>query len=70
MAYTFYSNLDNAEETEWFAYSRELGWDLRPGFRGEKRRFDSRGFVQADSAQIDSELGVKILFLGIPIPMV
>ena len=68
VAYTVYYDLTHREKMEWYVHSHQLGWDLRPGFsgtaHGEMRRFDSKGFLQADSSQIDNEPGGKVLFLG------
>ncbi len=43
-------------EATWYAYSRDLGWTRKPGFKGLEggylREFDSQGFFSVDSPQL------------------
>jgi tetratricopeptide (TPR) repeat protein len=65
-AYVFREDLRTREE-QWFEYSRDLGWERKPGYQGPvggfERAFDSAGYYDIDSAQV-SAAGRKILFLG------
>jgi lysophospholipase L1-like esterase len=59
---------ETAPET-WLAYSPTLGWERRPGFRGEigsaQREFDADGYVPADSSQLASGGNARrVLFFG------
>jgi peptidoglycan/xylan/chitin deacetylase (PgdA/CDA1 family)/lysophospholipase L1-like esterase len=70
LAVTLLNDLDRlgGREPDWFRYSAELGWESRPGFRGEvygaERAFDERGFLAVDTQQVEAEDGVKVVFLG------
>ena len=59
---------DSSVEDLWYRYSRDLGWERRPGFSGivynKKIAFDERGFFDVDSAQVDREDGLKIMLIG------
>lgn len=53
----------------WVAYSPSLGWERRPGFRGDvagvRREFDAAGYVSIDSPQVASTGNWhRVLFLG------
>jgi lysophospholipase L1-like esterase len=59
---------ETAPET-WLAYSPTLGWERRPGFRGEiasaQREFDADGYVSVDSSQVASGGNARrVLFFG------
>ena len=71
LGYTVYSDvsaLRKKQRSEWFVHTPELGWQLRPGFRGQVagawRHFDERGFVSVDSDQVSGDTTRKVLFLG------
>lgn len=57
---------------EWFIYSPDLEWELKPNFRGQihhsypsvEREFDSRGFISVDTPQISNTDKPKIIFIG------
>ncbi|KPK00430.1 MAG: hypothetical protein AMK71_08325 [Nitrospira bacterium SG8_35_4] len=52
----------------WMDFSPVLGWVRKPGFKGKikgyERKFDSNGFISADTAQIADTNKPKILFIG------
>jgi lysophospholipase L1-like esterase len=53
----------------WLAYSPTLGWERRPGFRGEiagaQREFDAEGYVSVDSPHLASGGNARrVLFFG------
>src|SRR5438309_2149502 len=59
---------ETAPET-WLAYSPTLGWERRPGFRGEiagvQREFDVDGYVSAGSPRLASGGNARrVLFFG------
>ena len=59
---------ETAPET-WLAYSPTLGWERRPGFRGEiagvQREFDADGYVSVDSPELTSGGNARrVLFFG------
>jgi lysophospholipase L1-like esterase len=74
IGYTLYSDalyIGGGERKEWFTLSADLGWDLRPNFKGPDicgayREFDSQGLVSVDGAQLkDAKLkSQRVLFVG------
>ena len=52
----------------WYVYSKELGWERRPGYSGEAygspRSFDAEGYVSADTHQLSHPNKRTVLFLG------
>jgi lysophospholipase L1-like esterase len=72
LAGTVYGDLARSRETApetWLAYSPTLGWERRPGFRGEiagaRREFDADGYVSVDSPQLASSGNARrVLFFG------
>lgn len=56
-------------DPEWFVYSPTLGWERKPGFRGDvagPHEFDSGGFLTVDSRQVSdtSHRRKRVLFIG------
>jgi len=54
---------------EGFAYSADLGWERKPGYRGMAsggfdREFDEAGYVAVDSMQVSDATRRKIVFIG------
>jgi lysophospholipase L1-like esterase len=72
LASTVSGDLARSGETvpeTWLAYSPTLGWERRPGFRGEiagvQREFDANGYVSVDSTQLASRGNARrVLFFG------
>src|SRR5258706_2543142 len=72
LAGTVSGDLARSRETtpeSWLAYSPTLGWERRPGFRGEiagaQREFDADGYVSVDSPQIANGGDARrVLFFG------
>jgi lysophospholipase L1-like esterase len=66
IAQTLYD--DFVEPGDWYVYSTDLGWKLRPGFSGrvyeEDRELDSDGFFSVDTAQIARASRPKVVTLG------
>lgn len=69
VAYTVHLNL--AKQPDWFAYSRDLGWDRRAHFDGRDdcgvdRTFDGRGLVSEEAARLQPkrEGQFRAVFLG------
>ena len=52
---------------EWFVYSPDLEWELKPNFRGQltvppvDREFDSQGFISVDTPQISNNKKFKVV---------
>ncbi len=69
-AATFFGDDEESphQEWEWFAASRELGWERKPNFSGlvtgVGRAFDGEGFLAGDSVKLSDTLHKKILFVG------
>jgi len=72
VAGTVKGDLERAREAPqetWLNYSESIGWERRPGFRGEiagmYREFDAQGFIVGDLATAGSASNKKrVLFFG------
>jgi lysophospholipase L1-like esterase len=57
-----------SDQEPWFVYSKELGWERKPGFDGKieavTRRFDGEGLLAGDREKISNRTQKKILFVG------
>jgi lysophospholipase L1-like esterase len=67
IAWTFYNDFEALPS--WYIYSTNFGWERNPNFSGTAygaaRKFDSRGFVSADTEQIiDNTSNPRIVFIG------
>ncbi len=55
-------------EPSWYAYSPDLGWTRRPGFKGLQggylREFDAQGFFTADSSQLHDRRTARVVAFG------
>ncbi|MBI3540374.1 MAG: hypothetical protein HY076_08895 [Candidatus Eisenbacteria bacterium] len=56
------------DDREWSVFSPEVGWTLRPGYRGDvggyRRVFDPNGHLAVDTRQIADRGARKVLFIG------
>jgi hypothetical protein len=53
---------------DWVIYSRDLGWERKPGYKGNAeggyREFDREGYLAVDSHKIADTRKKKIIFIG------
>jgi lysophospholipase L1-like esterase len=57
-----------SDDREWSVFSPEVGWTLRPNYRGDvggyRRVFDAQGHLAVDTKQIADTGARKVLFIG------
>src|SRR5262245_37737536 len=57
-----------SDDREWSVFSPDLGWTLRPGYRGDvggyRRVFDTEGHLAVDTKQVADKSARKVLFIG------
>ena len=52
------------EKFQYYVFSPQLGWEPKPGYQGKiegnvERKFDSKGFVSADTSQVSDSASRK-----------